>query len=48
MKTYDEYSEELDSKLFEALSQEQMNDPNVQQIKQLMILYLMYLDSTYQ
>ncbi|UQS93602.1 hypothetical protein AC4_022 [Acinetobacter phage AC4] len=48
MKTYDEYSEELDLKLFESLNQEQMNDPNVQQIKQLMILYLMYLDSTCQ
>ncbi|CAH1068674.1 Uncharacterised protein [Acinetobacter phage MD-2021a] len=48
MKTYDEYSEELDSKMFESLNQEQMNDANVQQIKQLMILYLMYLDSTYQ
>ncbi|UNI74703.1 hypothetical protein ABNavy97_019 [Acinetobacter phage AB-Navy97] len=34
--------------MFESLNQEQMNDPNVQQIKQLMILYLMYLDSTCQ
>ncbi|AEJ90200.2 hypothetical protein ZZ1p0002 [Acinetobacter phage ZZ1] len=45
MKTYTDYEIALDQELNTFLDPNQMQDLKIVQIKQLMILYMLYLDS---